>query len=214
MKMFSSCCELRNNWIRLLLNDPGGWSGTRLQHTKWRILSAGKTVNAASTEHMTEHIIYVNVRSRIMTHNIISPHTSCSLFTFFSTDVSLFHMVIRYYCIFLCLPCRANYYRKLYSKYITTGHQFFCASEGWNTHSAGFPPFSVAPPHLWKPVPFLHSSSFFPVFLRSDVDVSCCSGDSDRKRGESFRAFNWFIYFAFLSVYQEFLFCHSFFSFN
>lgn len=194
MKMFSSCCELRNNWIRLLLNDPDGWSGTRFQHTKWRFSYAGKT------------------------YNIISPHTSCCLFTFSSTDVSLFHMVTQYYCIFLCLPCRANYYRKLYSKYITTGHQFFCASQRCNT-VGWFPTFlcrSAIPEK--KPENLFHFCTIaafpppksscvqtptFPVFVETPTESK-----------ERVLGFFLFIYFAFLPVYSRNVVLSLFFSSN
>lgn len=115
--------------------------------------------------------------------------------------VSLFHMVTRYYCIFLSLPCRANYYRKLYSKYITTGHQFFCASQGWNTHSTGFPPFPVASPYLWKPVPFSYNSSFIsslPAFRRQHL-LETPTGSEERIFRVLFIYF--YIYLAFLPVY-------------
>lgn len=190
MKIFSSCCELRNNWIRLLLNDPDGWSGTRFQHTKWRFSYAGKT------------------------YNIISPHTSCCLFTFSSTDVSLFHMVTQYYCIFLCLPCRANYYRKLYSKYITTGHQFFCASQRCNT-VGWFPTFlcrsAIPEKKPWKPVPFLYNSSFSPpsppAFRRRRF-LFLWRLQQKARRG--FWGFFYLFILPFCLFIQEMLFCHSF----
>lgn len=131
------------------------------------------------TYDWTYHICKYKEQNNDLYYHI--PPTSCCLFTFSSADVSLFYVVTRYYCIFLS-PCRANYYRKLYSKYITTGHQFFCASRGWNTHSAGFPPFSVALPYLWKPVPFSYKSSF----IFSLPAFRCSSGDSNRKRGQGF----------------------------
>lgn len=74
----------------------------------------------------------------------------------------LFYIATRYYCIFLSLPRRENYYRKLYSKYITTGHQFFVPSRA-ESHTRLVSHLSMSHRHTCENplhVPFSYNSSF------------------------------------------------------
>lgn len=71
------------------------------------------------------------------------------------------------------------------------------------THTRLLSHLSLSLRHTCENMIHFHTKkALFPVFLRSDVDVSCCSSDSDRKQGEGLGAYL-FIYFAFLPVYSR-----------
>lgn len=133
-------------------------------------------------------------------HNL---HTSCC---FSSADVSLFHMVTRYYCIFRSLPCRANYYRKLYSKYITTGHQFFVPPRA-ETHSRLVSHLLLSLCHTCENLFHFHTiAALFPVWLHSDSVFTVVLGTPTGNKKWLFfnEVIHYLIYFAFLLVLSPF----------
>ena len=173
MKMFSSCCDLRNNWIRLLLNDPGGWAGTRVQHMKWRFPYAGKPVNAASMEHMTEHFIYVNV-SYPLTHPAVYSH--------FPAQIVLYSTWKRGITVYFC-PSPAeqiitgNYIPNISPQVI----HFFVPSRA-ETHTWLVSHLFLSLRHTCENLFHFHTiAALFPACLSSDVTVYCRLAQETRR---------------------------------
>lgn len=197
MKMFSSCCELRNNWIRLLLNDPGGWAGTRFQHIKWRFSYAGKTVNAASMEHMTEHIIYVNVRSRIMTYTIISPHVL--LFIHIFQRWCFFILRSNMVLLYISVSLQSKLLQEIIFQIYHHRSSIFFVPPGAETHTRLDSHLSLSLCHTCENLFHFHTrAALFSVFLHSDVLLETPTGSEDRVLG-----FVYLFSFAFLPVYSR-----------
>lgn len=81
---------------------------------------------------------------------------------FSSSNESLFYVATQHCCIYLSLLRRAKSYRKLYSKYITSGHQFFVPSRA-ESHTRLLSHLSMSQRHTCENllhVPFSYNSGF------------------------------------------------------